>query len=421
MRILLLHSSSDIYGASKIFLQTVQLLKKSGHYTIVALSNEGPLSIELEKAGVEVQIINLAILRRKYFNLAGIFNRYKKWGVAVQALSELIEQHQIDTVYSNTAAVIVGGYIAKKKNLQHIWHLHEIIQKPLFLHKFLASRLRKWADKIIVVSKAVEAHWKDPITGPKMFQVYNGLPLIATSNILPNLVASEISNYHQINGNPNLRAQLNIPSDAILIGMAARIHFWKGQNYFIDIARALLLRAKQLSTNSATVPLYFIIAGDPFPGYEHLQTEMENAIKEYQLSDRVFYVGLVKDMDSFYSAINLLVLPSQQPDPLPTVVLEAMQYALPVVASAQGGALEMVIGEVSAAESLLNNNVHAATGVFIPLTDVQVAADKIETILNTHKLQALGAAGKIRVENYFSAASFEKNILSVFEKPISKS
>ena len=421
MRILLLHSSSDIYGASKIFLQTVQLLKKSGHYTIVALSNEGPLSLELEKAGVEVHIINLAILRRKYFNVAGIFNRYKKWGVAVKALSELIEQHQIDTVYSNTAAVIVGGYIAKKKNLQHIWHLHEIIQKPLFLHKFLASRLRKWADKIIVVSKAVEADWKDPITGPKMFQVYNGLPLIATSNILPNLVASEISNYHQINGNPNLRAQLNIPSDAILIGMAARIHFWKGQNYFIDIARALLLRAKQLSTNSATAPLYFIIAGDPFPGYEHLQTEMENAIKEYQLSDRVFYVGLVKDMDSFYHAINVLVLPSQQPDPLPTVVLEAMQYGLPVVATAQGGALEMVIGEASAAESLLNNNVHAATGVFIPLTDVQVAADKIESILNTHKLQTMGAAGKIRVENYFSAASFEKNILSVFEKPISKS
>ena len=52
---------------------------------------------------------------------------------------------------------------------------------------------------------------------------------------------------------------------------------------------------------------------------------------------------------------------------------------------------------------------------------MQVAADKIESILNTHKLQTLGAAGKIRVENYFSAASFEKNILSVFEKPISKS
>jgi glycosyltransferase involved in cell wall biosynthesis len=421
MRILLLHSSSDIYGASKIFLQTVQLLKKSGHYTIVALSNEGPLSLELEKAGVEVHIINLAILRRKYFNVAGVFNRYKKWGVAVQALSELIDQHQIDTVYSNTAAVIVGGYIAKKKKLQHIWHLHEIIERPLFLHKFLASRLRKWADKIIVVSNAVEADWKDPITGPKMFQVYNGLPLIATSNILPNLVASEISNYHQIKGNPNLRTQLNIPSDAIVIGMAARIHFWKGQNYFIDIAHALLLRAKQLSKNSATAPLYFIIAGDPFPGYEHLQTEMENAIKAYQLSDRIFYVGLVKEMDLFYRAINVLVLPSQQPDPLPTVVLEAMQYGLPVVATAQGGALEMVIGEVSAAESLLNNNVHAATGVFIPLTDVQVAADKIESILNIHKLQALGAAGKIRVENYFSAASFEKNILSVFEKPISKS
>ena len=30
MRILLLHSSSDLYGASKIFLQTVTLLRKQG-------------------------------------------------------------------------------------------------------------------------------------------------------------------------------------------------------------------------------------------------------------------------------------------------------------------------------------------------------------------------------------------------------
>ena len=409
MRILLLHSSSDIYGASKIFLQTVKLLKDKGHYTVVALSATGPSSIALENIGVEVYIINLAILRRKYFSISGILNRYQKWGAAVKALDAFINQHQIDTIYSNTAAVLVGGYLAKKKKLQHIWHLHEIIEKPVFLHAFLASRLRNWADKIIVVSKAVEAHWKDSVTQNKMFQVYNGLPAIS-SNDTPN-----------ISSNParSLRTKLLIPKEAIVIGMAARIHFWKGQTYFIDIARALLQNAKQQTPTSAA-PLYFIIAGDPFPGYEHLQVEMEKAIVDNELSDRVFYVGLVNDMATFYQSINVLVLPSQQPDPLPTVVLEAMQYALPVVATAQGGALEMVIGELTEAEKVLSNNLHDATGLFIPLNDALLAANKIESILTPQKLQALGEAGKKRVEQYFSAASFEKNMISVFEKPIRK-
>ena len=405
MRILLLHSSSDIYGASKIFLQTVKLLKDKGHYTVVALSATGPLSIALENIGVEVYIINLAILRRKYFSISGILNRYQKWSAAVKALDAFINQHQIDTLYSNTAAVLVGGYLAKKKKLQHIWHLHEIIEKPVFLHAFLASRLRNWADKIIVVSKAVEAHWKDSVTQNKMFQVYNGLPAISSKDTL------------NTSSNPahSLRTKLSIPTEAIVIGMAARIHFWKGQTYFIDIAQALLQNAKQQIPTPAA-PLYFIIAGDPFPGYEHLQVEMETAIVDNELSDRVFYVGLVNDMATFYQSINVLILPSQQPDPLPTVVLEAMQYALPVVATAQGGALEMVIGELTEAEKVLSNNLHDATGLFIPLNDALLAANKIESILTPQKLQALGEAGKKRVEQYFSAASFEKNMISVFEK-----
>ena len=61
MRILLLHSSSDLYGASKIFLQTVTLLRKHGHQCVVVLSNKGSLEEALELVGAEVHIINLGI------------------------------------------------------------------------------------------------------------------------------------------------------------------------------------------------------------------------------------------------------------------------------------------------------------------------------------------------------------------------
>ena len=413
MRILLLHSSSDIYGASKIFLQTVQLLQSKGHTPVVVLSNEGALSLALQKCGVHVHIINLAILRRKYFNIKGLMNRYQRWKQAVRELDYIITTHQIETVYSNTAAVLVGGYIAKKRGLQHIWHLHEIIERPVFLHQFLAWCIKRWSDKIIVVSKAVEAHWQDALqkpatkaapSQPQMFQVYNGIQPIPSTN--------GISHDAHIGLNAaSLKLQYGIPDNALVIGMAARIHFWKGQPYFIDIARALLRLEAAGKLNIKERPLYFVIAGDPFPGYEHLQKQMEQSIQQHAIGDRVFYIGLIPQMDRFYNAIDVLVLPSQHPDPLPTVVLEAMQFAIPVVATAQGGALEMVIGINEAVGLNLD-----PTGIFIPLNEVEKAAQIISSILIPATLEKLGAAGKQRVDNYFSVAAFEKNILSVFEK-----
>ncbi len=114
MRILLLHSSSDLYGASRIFLQTVTLLQKNGHQCIVVLSNNGSLQQSLELVGADVHIVNLGILRRKYFNFAGLFNRFRKWRTASRILNSIIRSHQIDLVYSNTASVLIGAWIAKK-------------------------------------------------------------------------------------------------------------------------------------------------------------------------------------------------------------------------------------------------------------------------------------------------------------------
>ena len=45
---------------------------------------------------------------------------------------------------------------------------------------------------------------------------------------------------------------------------------------------------------------------------------------------------------SVYNLLDIFVLPSTNPDPLPTVVLEAMATAKPVVGYAHGGVCEMV-------------------------------------------------------------------------------
>ena len=47
-RVLLVHASSDLYGAGKVALETIRALKKAGVFVIVGLSSEGPLCQEIE-------------------------------------------------------------------------------------------------------------------------------------------------------------------------------------------------------------------------------------------------------------------------------------------------------------------------------------------------------------------------------------
>jgi glycosyltransferase involved in cell wall biosynthesis len=378
MRILLLHSSSDLYGASKIFLQTVTLLRQHGHNCVVVLSNKGILEQALESVGAEVYIVNLGILRRKYFSIDGLFNRIQKWRSASNELNSLIREHQIELVYSNTAAVLIGAWVARKNKLKHVWHIHEIIEQPKLLHQFLGWQMRKGADKLIVVSDAVAKCWESHLLDKtNLIRIYNGIePIIQPVTI-------------------DYRKQLNVPDDAIVLGLAGRIHVIKGQPYFLEIAHAL---KKQNNFSK----LHFFIAGDSYPGQEYLLDQMFALIRAYNLEASVHYLGQVDAMSNFYTAIDLLVVASIQPDSLPTVILEAMQYGLPVAATAQGGALEMV-----------QEN---ETGIFIPLDNAVIAAERINTILTASVRQQMGAAGKERVATYFSQAAFEKNITAVFEK-----
>ena len=381
MHILLLHSSSDLYGASKIFLQTAQILKAQGYTCHVVVSANGPLVDKLKQDNIPVTVINLGIIRRKYFTPLGILNRVSKWSKANNLLNKYIQQNGIELVYANTTAVLLGAYLANKNKIKHVWHVHEIIEKPKFLFLAIQWIMKRYTSTIICVSKAVQKHWSKnaPSLLSKMQVIYNGIGPVEKST------------------EANFRTQFKIPEDAIVIGMAGRVHYWKGQQYFLQIAEQLLKPSKE--SNQAK-PLYFIITGDAFPGYEYLVDEMQNFIKKNNLGERIFYTGFENNMDKFYSSIDLLILPSQLPDPLPTVVLEAMQYGIPVAATAQGGALEMI------AEN--------ETGIFIPIKNVQVAADKIFELIHSNHRTNMRTHSIERVEKYFSASSFENQITTIF-------
>lgn len=374
-RILMLHGSSDLYGASKIFLITAVSLKEKGHVPYVVLSEEGPLVGALEKEGIKVSLVRLGIIRRKYFNLPGIFNRVRVMNRAVKALSRLVEDEKITDVYSNTAAVWVGALVSGKKRLRHFWHLHEIIVRPSWFSWLIGNMINRSADKVIVVSAAVKDHWGKYIHPQKLELVYNGI---------------DYAPYLGPGG--DLRAELGIDRDACVVGMIGRVNSWKGHQYFLEISEEL---------NKKFLNLQFILAGDAFPGEEHLYEGLVKKILEKKFKNRVFNLGFRSDVSSVLATLDIFVLPSTLPDPFPTVVLEAMAAGKPVVATEHGGALEMIEDY--------------QTGILIPWDSAKTAAGRMDILFeDKNKRIRMGEMGRKKVLENFSLTSFKENINRVF-------
>ncbi|WP_316832405.1 glycosyltransferase family 4 protein [Pedobacter aquatilis] len=377
MNILILGASSDLYGGSKILSIVARILADGKHKPIVVISENGPLVGELNRLGVEVRIIRLGILRRKYLSFSGIINRISVIRKAWKSLSKLIDENQIDMVYSNTTGVLIGAFLAKKKKLKHIWHIHEIITKPKLFTRILGIMLGKYSHSIIVVSDAVKNHWEKYIANKVITRIYNGI---------------DTTVYEQVNS--SLREEINISPDEMLIGMIGRVNHWKGQDYFLDIAKQILQEKPETK---------FIIAGDAFPGYEPLVDKLINRISDEKLSDSVFYLGYRTDIPQLLHAVDIFVLPSILPDPFPTVILEAMASAKPVIATNHGGATEMIA--------------NGETGILIPYNDDKVSSQLMLKLLDDkEKILAMGKQGKIRIDTLFSLNSFTKAILHIFEK-----
>jgi glycosyltransferase involved in cell wall biosynthesis len=374
-KILMLHSSSDMYGASKIFFIMVLLLRDMGHEVYVALSEEGELAGAIRAEGVEVHIIRLGILRRKYFSPKGLINRIGVIRDAHRSLVELVKQKEVNHLYSNTTAVLVGAWVAREHRVYHTWHIHEIIAQPKWLGWILGKIVGKYADRIIVVSQAVKQFWSKTIVNKDLKVIYNGL---------------DYSSY--MDPESSLKKELSIPADHLVLGMIGRISQWKGQGYFLDIAKLLILTHPKLT---------FVIAGDAFPGSEHLVTEMQHQIKVLGLEKNVHVLGFRKDVPQIMAALDIFVLPSILPDPLPTVILEAMASGKPVAATAHGGACEMV------------ENNH--TGYLIPWDDAAKAAEIILPLITDGELrQEMGKKGRQRVLEHFSLEAFRKSIRECF-------
>jgi glycosyltransferase involved in cell wall biosynthesis len=382
MKVLFLHSSSDLYGAGKILFLSVKMLQQQGYHPIVVLSSPGPLSTILLEQHIEVRFVRLGILRRKYHSLSGIINRFFTFRKAVKTLSEMVKKENITLIYSNTTAVLAGARVAAKTSTKHIWHVHEIIEQPKWLFQIISYLLNHHCDRIITVSDAVTKHWQQSVMREKITRIYNGIDYTPYST--------------PINESKGLRKELLLKDNQLLIGMIGRVHHWKGQDYFLEIAHHLLQKNKDI---------HFIMVGDAYPGNEYLYEHLNILKKKYKLDTHITDLGYRTDVADILKALDIFILPSTSPDPFPTVLLESMATGKAVAATAHGGAIEMIRNRQD--------------GLLIPFDNASRAAEIIqEFIENADARNSMAISAQNRVMNTFSFEAYQKQLLETIRATI---
>lgn len=375
-KILILHSSSDLYGASRVIIESIKALLEEGHMVVFAVSSDGPLCKEITKLGCKVQIIPLATVRRKYFNVHGLLNRINAFRKSWKEIKRIVSTYKIDTIYSNTTGVIIGCFFSKRNQLRHLWHVHEIIPGPRWLLKAYGFLMHKYANTVIVVSDAVKGYWLEVNSKINIEKLYNGF------HFFP---------YGEEN---TIRHELSVSSDTLLVGMIARVHFWKGQSYFLEISDHIRRKNENVK---------FIMVGDAFPGYEYIYEEIKSKVKELNLQDCVIDLGYRTDISRILDGLDIFILPSILPDPLPTTILEAMSSSKPVVATNHGGAPEMIASGVS--------------GYLIPCDNAEKAVEILFPLINDKGLREdMGRKGREIVADRFSVNQYKKNLIKHFER-----
>lgn len=366
-KILFLHGSNDLYGASKVLTEIINLLFEKDYEIHLILPYNGPLDdILCDKTTIYYK--NLGVFRKKYFNPLGLFNRFYKITSSIFFINKIIRDNSIDIVYTNTSVIIAGGISAKINSVDCFFHIHEI---PI--NKFYLSIIKRiinfFSNKVILVSNAVKNHWNFG-TNQDSYVIYNGFDFKVDAK-----------------SNVNLK-------NRIVFCSVGRLIPYKGHIYLLKIAKNL----KELSINFT-----LFIVGDTFSGYEDYELSLRTYVKENGLHNHVIFTGFREDVHNYLKSSNFFIHTAIEPDPFPTVILESIMLDVPVIATNLGGAIEILD--------------KGKGGLLIPENNVNKSVNLIlKFITNKENIKQRKSYAKEHLNKYFSEQKFKENILSLFEE-----
>ena len=378
------HSGSMSGGANRSLLSLIVMLREKYGISPSVLIPEA--DSELEEICKE---INIDVYHARYHSCCTVYRHDAKDGIRLLKLLIAPEIDRIyarrfarsllpefDLIYTNDRMIIIGAYIARIMKIPHIWHVRcsEMKHGTRFPPKWYA-RMRNHANRIVLISKALQDQFSRHVPENQIRVIYNGL---------------EVDKY---------LIQDRTEHAGFHILLCGHLIAQKGH---IDV-----LRAMNILNNRYGIPARLFIAGRR-PSYEseHYLGELQKYIKENNLESSVTFLGEIRDMRTIRKQMDAEVVCGRL-EAFGRVTVEAMLAELPVVGAISGCTPEIVQDGI--------------TGLLYPVEQADVLAEKLYWLYaHPEERREMGRRGKERAMNAFTIEKTARQVESLIAEVIAE-
>lgn len=371
-KVLHIHGGRIRCGVATHILQLMQTLPQMGVIPFLGLLDEGEVSEEAARLGIDYRIVG----RGKHRDV-----------LLISSVRRLVRDDQIGLIHTHTLNGNFYGRVAGLLPPRYpvVTTIHtdmEIVLRDVIPNRFirrlmlLQNRiLDKSARLLIVPSRDLKARLKGKgVSAGRMHVVHNGLDMASWG---PDEIQRQ-----------NIRSELGIPEHSVVLTFVGRLVAGKRIDTLIDIFARLCREYDGIR---------LLITGDG-PKRESLVALARSA----GLERKILLTGFRKDIPKLMAASDIYVHPSEE-EALPYVLLEAMASGLPIAAFLTGGVGEVVDDGV--------------TGILARNGDVQAFKLAIEALLrDPARARTMGDAGRRRCAERFSATAMGRNIALLYHR-----
>lgn len=283
----------------------------------------------------------------------------------IKAVRRYIREQQIDLIHTHgVRANLIGRPAAKRENIPVVTTFHSMLHYDydapwkVAMARLLTMYGNHYTDRFIAISHAIKEDLLDMhIPADKIQVIHSGL---------------DVSKFTSTQNPDKIRQQFGLESDRLTFTMVARFHPVKGHRYFLEAARLLLDNG---------IKAQFLLIGEGL-----YRPELEAQVRDLEIGSFVHMPGYYRQVEDVYRISDVLCVPSLM-EGLGLVILEAMYFGVPVIASSVGGIPELIEDGKS--------------GILIPPADVQAFYNAMYKLaVNPDLAQSLARQGKERVKHF---------------------
>ena len=372
-RILYVDSNVDgtIGGAYFSLLYLVTGLDRKRYEPLVVFSAPTALAPQFEAAGAQTLVRPLAPAVKFKASIVRFAAKPANFllGFVLEPirLARFLRLHKVNLVHLNNSIIrnhpwMVAALLARVPCITHERGINERLSRRT---RTLARSLHA----VICISGAV----RDNL-------IANGLGRLRLVTI-PNGLDPESMRARR--SAAQVRAELGLAPEQRLIGVIGNVKPWKGQEVVVRAMGLLRDRYPDLAC---------VFVGDTSRNERDYLGRLESLAGELGLTKRIRITGYRSDVADYLAALDIQVHSSISPEPFGRVLLEAMAFSKPLVASGGGAVPEIVVD--------------GKTGLLFEPGAPEDLARCIGRLLDDPELAGqMGRAGLARLQGHFSVAA----------------